>query len=203
MSVANLYVLPLTILLIVFLIVTIVAFCVYRPLRAYRRKRNLVAYAVLIAFFCLSAYQLYGYSLGWNYVWFGIEKTQTPIYAEHQNQFGVICHSSGKREVSFYMTIRCTNATLQANSQQGYIQLNDTAIKIPFNFNGYGQETKPVYFTANANVSSISFYPFIERQKNNPFSVMSGLGEIQCTFDPITNSFAMADSTNQPYPVPA
>jgi hypothetical protein len=203
MSIANLYVLPLTILLIIFLIATIVAFCVYRPMRAYRRKRNLLAYAVLVIVFSLSAYQLYDYSLGWNYVSFGIEKTQTPIFVNQQNQFSVTCHSSGKRVISFYMTIRCANATLQTNNQQGYIQLNDTAIQIPFNFNGFGDEIKPVYFTANANVSSISIYPFIERQKDNPFSVMGGLGEIQCTFDPATNSFAMADSPTQPYPVPA
>jgi hypothetical protein len=202
MSVAYLYVLPLTILLIICLIATIVAFFVYRPLRAYRRKRNLLAYAALIAIFSLSAYQLYDYSLGWNYVTFTIEKTQTPIYADQQNHFSVTCHSGGKRAISFYMTIRSANATLQANSQQGYIQLSDNAIKIPFNFDGSGQETKPLYFTVNANVSSFSIYPFIERQKDNPFSVMSGLGEIQCIFDPATNSFAMADSTNQPYPVP-
>jgi hypothetical protein len=100
------------------------------------------------------------------------------------------------------MTIRCANATLQTNNQQGYIQLNDTAIKIPFSFNGYGKETKPVYFVAEANVSSISFYPVFERSKGNPFSFMGGLSEVRCNLDPATNSFAMADSTPQPYPVP-
>lgn len=193
MSIANLYVLPLTILLIIVLIATIVAFCVYRPLRAYRRKRNLVAYAVLIGIFSLSVYQLYGFSLGWNYVSFGIEKTRTPIYADQQNQFSVTCQSSGKRAVSFYMTIRVTNGTLQTNSQTDYIEVNDTAIKIPFSFTGSGAETKPVFFTVNANVSAVAFYPIIEHQNDSQMSVTTAIREIQCKLDPQTHSYAMAD----------
>jgi hypothetical protein len=83
---------------------------------------------------------------------------------------------------------------LQTVEQQGYIQLNSTAIKIPFNFHGSGTQTKPVYFTADANVSSLAFIPSVERQKDSPLLVWVYLSEIQCTYNPATNTFTMADS---------
>lgn len=185
---------PYIILLAICMIVVIVAFWKYTPIRVYRRKRNLLVYVVSILIIGLIAYQAYDVSLGPNYVSFGIEKTESPIYAGQENQFGVTCYSNGAKEVHFYMVFRCVNATLQISGQQDYIHVNDTAIKIPFSFLGEGEQTKPVYFTADANVSSLAFYPFIERQKDNPILVTAGLSEIQCTWDPTTNSFAMADS---------
>jgi hypothetical protein len=154
----------------------------------------LLVHAVLALTFSLIAYQAYNVTLGPNYISFGIEETQSPIYAGQQNQFSVTCSSDGANEVDFYMVFRCANASLQVEGQQGYVQVNSTAIKIPFSFQGSGEQTQPVYFTADANVSSLSFYPSVERQKDSPMLVTAWLTEIQCTFDPATNSYAMADS---------
>jgi hypothetical protein len=166
-------------------------------IKAYRKKRNLLAYSVIIIILSLITYQAYTVSLGPNYVSFNIQKTSTPIFAEQQNQFSVTCESSGARDIEFYMVIQCSNATLQADRGEGYIQANSTAVKIPFNFHGDGAETKPVYFTADANVSGISFYPSFEGQNGSPFVVEVYLSEFHCTYDAVTNSYAMADS----YPV--
>lgn len=157
----------------------------------------------MITVYCLAVYQVYDISLGKNYVSFGVEKTKTPIYSNHQNQFSLTCRSNGVRVISFYLTVTCANATLQANNQQGYIQVNDTAVKIPFSFNGDGEETKPVFFTADLNVSSISFYPLIEwRQNYGQMYVMTYIREVQCTFDPVTRSYIMLDIPVEPTPVP-
>jgi hypothetical protein len=166
----------------------------YPSLKIYRRKRNLLVYTALVLFFSLIAYQAYTISLGPNYVSFNIQKTETPILAGQQNRFSVTCNSDGARDIEFYMVIQCTNATLQANGQQGYLQVNSTAVKIPFSFHGDGSETKPVYFTADSKVSSISFYPSIEAPNGAPIAVEVYLREIQCTYDATTNSYAMADS---------
>ena len=104
---------PYIILLAICMIVVIVAFWKYPPIRVYRRKRNLLVYAVLILILSLIAYQAYDVSLGPNYVSFGIEKTESPIYAGQENQFGVTCYSNGAKEVHFYMVIQSVNATLQ------------------------------------------------------------------------------------------
>ena len=185
---------PYIILLAICMIVVIVAFWKYPPIRVYRRKRNLLVYAVSILILSLIAYQAYDVSLGPNYVSFGIEKTQTPIYAGQENQFGVTCYSNGVKEMHFYMVIQSANATLQVSSLQDYIQLNDTAIMIPFSFQGSGELTKPVHFTADTNVSGLAFYPSFNQPNDNQVIVTSYLTEIQCNWNPATNSFAMADS---------
>jgi hypothetical protein len=181
-------------LLAVSLLVVVAVFLKFPSIKVYRRKRNLLAYAVLFIVLSLLAYQAYTVSLGPNYVSFSIQKTQTPIFAWQQNQFSVTCTSSGARDIDFYMVIQCSNATLQTGYSEGYIQANNTAVKIPFSFHGDGSETKPVYFTADANASSISFYPSFEDQSGSPFVVEVYLSEFQCVYDAATNSYAMADS---------
>ena len=186
---------PYLALLGVSVLVIVAALLKCPSIKAYRKKRNLLAYAVIIIIIGLIAYQAYNVSLGPNYVSFSIQKTQTPIFAERQNQFSVTCNSDGARDIEFNMVIQCSNATLQADREEGYIQANSTTVKIPFSFHGDGAETKPVYFTADANVSSISFYPSIEARNGSPLVVWVYLSEIQCTYDPLTGSYAMADSS--------
>ncbi|MCW3999991.1 MAG: hypothetical protein NWE93_07115 [Candidatus Bathyarchaeota archaeon] len=193
---------PYLILLAICVLVVLVVFWKYPPMRAYRRKRNLMAYAALIAIFCLISYRAYDVTAGPNLVSFGIQKTQSPIFVGQQNQFTVTCYSQGAKNVQFYVVFKSANATLQTGGQQGYIQVNDTAIKIPFSFHGEGQETKPVYFTA-ANATSLSFYPSVERQTDSPMIVTAYLTNIQCNWDEATQSFAMADSPPLAVPMPA
>jgi hypothetical protein len=147
----------------------------------------------------LVIYLAYDNSLGTTYVTFATKKPQTPIYAEYQNQFTLTAYSGGQRPVSFDVILRCRNVTFQVINQQDYIQLNETAIRIPFSFHGSNDETRSIYFTVDANVSSFSFYSSIERQGNNRDVAIGGLGEMQCQLDPVTHSYAMADST--PYPI--
>jgi hypothetical protein len=186
--------LPYLMLLAIGLVVVIAVIWKRPSMRLYRRKRNILVYSVLALVFSLIALQAYEVSLGPNYISFGIEKTATPIYIGIENHFSVTCYSDGGKQASFYMIIKSANATLQTKGETGYIQVNDTAIKIPFSFQGSGQLTKPIYFTAYANVSSLEFYPVIERQDDSPIIVTSYLSEIQCMWDPTTNSFSMADS---------
>ena len=134
---------PYIMLLVVCLIVVIVAFWKYPLMRVYRRKRNLLVYAVMILVMSLIAYQAYDVSLGPDYILsFGIQKTASQIYAGQENQFVVTCYSNGAKEVHFYMVIQSANATLQVGYLQDYIQLNDTAIMIPFSFHGSGEQTE-------------------------------------------------------------
>ena len=188
-------------LFIVCFAVFLVCLVKFPSLRVYRRKRNLLIYFALSLLLSLIAYPAAVVPLGPNYVSFGIDKTQTPIYSGQPNQFSVTCTSEGGKQASFYMVIKSANATLQVNGEEGYLQLNATAIKIPFLFQGTGEQTKRVHFTAEADVSSIEFYPSVERQNgDDSFIVTTWLSAVQCTWNPATASFVMADS--MPLPVP-
>jgi hypothetical protein len=92
------------------------------------------------------------------------------------------------------MVIRSDNATLNADGQRGYIQVNATAIKIPFSFQSGGVQTKLMYFTVDANVSSFSFYPTVERINNSPIIIWVYLNEIRGTYNQTTHSYLMGDS---------
>lgn len=199
MSIANLYFVPCIFLITLSSIIILLCFIKFKSLRNIRRRRNWVIYGSLILL-GLIFYQAYYASLGPNDVSFLIQKTQNPIYSGQQNQFSITCTSSGIKQVDFYMVVRSDNATLHVNGQPSYIQVNATVIKIPFSFQGSGTQTKPVYFTADSNVSSLSFYPKVERINNSPMVVWSYLTEIQCTYNRATQSFTMADSYPQAVP---
>jgi hypothetical protein len=201
MSVADpfTHVIPYIMLLAICLVVLLACLVGVPSLRIYKRKRNLAVYVLFILVLGSIVYQTYNVSLGPNYITFSIEKTQMPIYPRQQNHFNVVCSSDGVKNANFNMFILCSNATVQVAGQQDYIQVNDTCIKIAFSFNGGGEETKPVYFTAEANVASIEFYPRVERGSGD-YVVAVYLSEIHCNWDTTTHSFAMADSS--PLPVP-
>jgi hypothetical protein len=190
---------PYIMLLTVCLLVFIGCLVGVRSLRVYRRKRNIAVYAVFIVAFVSIAYLTYGASLGPNYVSFSIAKAQTPIYPGQQNSFSITCHSDGAKDANFYMIILSENASLTTAGQQGYIQVNQTCIKIPFSFHGAGEQTKPVYFTAQANTDSLEFRPRVERGSGD-YVVSVYLSEIQCNWDTATHSYAMGDSMPLPEP---
>lgn len=189
MSVANLYFIPCIFLIVLTSIIILLCFVKFKSLRNIRRRRNWAIYASLVLLGLLF-YQAYYASLGPNSVYFSLQEPQTPVYSGHENQFSITCSSGGLRQGNFYMILRSDNATLSTKGQPGYIQVNATAIKIPFS--SQGVQTKIVYFTADANVSSFSFYPTVER--DNPIAVWVFLNEIHSTYDPATRSYLMGDS---------
>jgi hypothetical protein len=65
------------------------------------------------------------------------------------------------------------------------------------NYDGHRSQTKPIYFTADENVSGFSFYPTAKFEGQPYLLVEDYLREIHCVWDPATGSFAMADS----YPI--
>lgn len=191
---------PYILLFFVCLFAFLICIIKFRSLRIYHRKRNLLVYGVFALILILIVHQANEVSLGPSYISYGIKKTQTPIYALEQNQFGVTIYCDGGKEAIFYMVLKSANATLQVDGQTDYIQVNDTAVKIPVSFQGSGEQTKPVYFTVNANVSTVEFYPSIERESDSSMMVTTWLSEIRCVLDPATGKYAMADSL--PIPVP-
>lgn len=191
MSVANLYFIPCIFLIVLSSIIILLCFVKFKSLRNIRRRRNWAIYASLVLL-GLVFYQAYYASLGPNSVYFSLQKPQTPVYSGHENQFSITCSSGGLNKADFYMVLRSDNATLSTKDQPGYIQVNATAIKIPFNFQGGGTQTKTVYFTADTNVSSFSFYPTVER--NSPIIIWVFLNEIRSTYDPGTRGYLMGDS---------
>ncbi len=116
-----------------------IAVCFYRfpSLRSIRKPRNLLVYLVMLLLLGSVAYQVYDAFLGVSVVTYD---ANTLSFADNEFVAGqvfeleVFCENLGMRETSFYLTLTSTNASLTVGSQQNYIQVNNTAIKIPFHF---------------------------------------------------------------------
>ena len=157
---------------------------------------------ILLILFCSSiVYRAYDVSLGPNHISFSIENSVKRVYAGVESQFSITGTSGGSRDVSFYLVLTSANATLLVEGEPGYIQMNKTAIKIPFSFNGSGKEIKPIHFTVDANVTSFELYPSFEHSKDRyNYLIMASLGEIYCMLDPTTDSYTVPKSLGWPVP---
>jgi hypothetical protein len=166
MSMASLYFLPSVVLLIVLLITIPICFLMFSSLRKYRRKRNLLVYTVLALMLSLLAFEAYDQFVGPAIV--SITLAGEPFFANRVNPIEVTVENLAGRETSFYLVLKSTNATLVADSPD-IIQLNSTAVKIPFNLHSLHEEvTKTVHFQMDDTVTGCIFYPSIERSNHGP-----------------------------------
>lgn len=166
----------------------------YPSIKVYRQKRNIIFYAAIAIVLSLIAYQACDIAAGPDYIAFSSQRTQTSIYSGQQNQFSITCSCNGLKDASFYLVVAGENATLQANGQPGYVQLNATAIQVPFSFHGGGEQTKPIFFTAAENVSGISFYSTPKFENHSSLLVEFYLSDIHCIWDSANGSFVMGNS---------
>ena len=159
MSIAHVSPYPYIILLVVMLAVVVVCFCRFPSLKSIRNPRNLVIYLVILLLLLSATYQVYDAFLGVSVVTYdvnilgfaGNEFLAGPVF-----EFEVICENLGMCETSFYLTLTSTNASLEVGSQQDYIRVRNTALKIPFHFDAssiHAKETISVSVTIDGFAS--------------------------------------------------
>ena len=189
--------------IVLFVIITVVALaCLvkFSSLRKYRKKRNLLVYGVVALLLSLTGYQsvnvAYQASMGTMMITYDVEFHRAPLYAGQTSQFTVSCEVLGRQETSFYLVLNGENASLTADTQE-YVQMNGTAIKIPFTLNSPHQEvTKIVHFKINENVTSCRIQTDTEPiQPSNHGPIVTGATDhIDCILNPRTNSYTFTDS---------
>jgi hypothetical protein len=86
-------------------------------------------------------------------------------YPEKINQFNLTCEYLESNPASFYMIVNSINVSFPAQTQETYVPVNDTAIKVLFTVSEgtspIHKDTKPILFSINENVTGFSFtiYP--------------------------------------------
>jgi len=181
----------------VFLAVLSVCFFKVPSFRVYRKRRNLIIYAVSALILGLLAYQAYDSFLGPAYVSYSLENGETRFYAGRVNTLSVSSSNMGMRTASFNLILKSVNASFTPNTQQNYVQVNSTIIKVPFSFPQGGRETKPVQFTIDENVSAFAFYTSTDMGNGDAhFSVYFVL-HAESVWDSKTSSFTLT-----PVPTP-
>jgi hypothetical protein len=185
------YAIPYEIMLIVCLAIFLALLLKFPSLRKYRKKRNLVLYAVAGLVLVLTGYHAYDLSLGPTYVSYGIADTSKQFYAIEVNQLDVFSNTHRVDKASFYVDLRAVNASFEVNNDPNDLRVNSTLIKIPFTFQESSSQTKPVLFTMNGNVSSFEFHLAVEEQKDSTIHVTSWMSEVYCAWDSTKQSYSI------------
>ena len=189
---------PYITLAVVCIIVSILLFLKVPSLRKIRQKRNLIVYAALVLILGLTVYQAYDISLGPKVISYNVAKSEKEFYAGQVNKLNISCESLCMRETSFYLVLKSVNSSLVVENQQNYIQLNSTAIKIPFTLSSLHEiQSKVVFFTIDKNVANFEFYPNVERLKDFPI-VTGSTSQVQCAWNSTTSSY-IVDIIPGPY----
>ncbi len=116
-----------------------------------------------------TAFEAYDASLGPAIVTYSFDAPEGNFHAGRTNQFNIVCTSLGQRQTSFDLIVKAINVSLFVLSEQDYIQVNSTTIKIPFALNGLRQtQSKLVQFTIDQNVTAFELLYFIDYKKGGP-----------------------------------
>lgn len=177
--------------LIVGFILLLVLLAKFPTLRNFRKKQTLIMYFAAASVFGLLIFLTYDTNLGPTVV------TSTITPSDGSYKFGAVCQfiisvtNLEHRAANFYLVLTAVNASLLAQNQPDYIQVNSTALKIPFSIPGAFryQESKPVYFTINENVTGFSIYD------RDHFSVLrvAWTTQMDCQWNNTDKSYSIFD----------
>ena len=152
------YAIPYVFLIIIVAIVAAALFAKFPSLRNYRRKRSIAVYSALLLVFAVLVFQAYDVGCI-TFVGYRVE-SETKIHTEASKQIGLTCSSQGIRPCSFYLVLRSVNASFPTQAHPDYIQINETAVKVPFTLSGMfspTEATRYVPFEIDENVTDFSF----------------------------------------------
>jgi hypothetical protein len=149
---------PYVFLIMIVAVVAFVLFMKFPSLRNYRRKRTIVVYSALLLVFALLVFQAYDVGC-LAFVGYHVE-SEPKFYPKSVKQLNLTSSSQGIRSCSFYLVLRSVNASFPTQAQLNYIQINETAVKVPFTLSGLFSPTvvtKYLVFEIDKDVTGFSF----------------------------------------------
>jgi len=181
------FALPYIVVFVAVLIVVLVLLVKFPSLRKYRRKRNILIYLVVALTLVLLVYQI-DFVTRVAVVDYSIDARGLRFYPGEVNEISVYCSNSGDRACSFYLVLSSVNASFPAQTQQTYLQINNTMVKVPFllheRWSSMSADSKPVFFTIDENVTGFSFSLSLEANSYNPVVVYSApFSRIWCVWN--------------------
>jgi hypothetical protein len=169
---------------------------IFPSMRNYRRTRNIWFYVValliiaLLVFLVSEAPNLSKRAMV-NYGYAGDQK----YYQRADNQFVIACNNFGDKAASFYIICSGFNASLQVKTQQDYVQVNSTTVKIPFSLQESGlplsEDRKTVFFSVDENAARFEFTFWLEALSSSVV-VVSGDYHVSYTWNVTENCFVQS-----------
>ena len=190
----TIYAIPYVILIIILTIFALASFMKFPSLRNYRRKRNIVVYSALLLVFALLLFQTYDVS-SVALISYKIEPhfSFDPDAAKH---IGVTCSSRGGRSCSYYLILKSVNASFPTLTEQNYLHISDTAVKVPFTISGLfspTEVTKYLFFEIDKNVTGFSF-SILPDSWSSIYMFVSGQQSVSYIWNGTENCFMLNES---------
>jgi membrane-bound acyltransferase YfiQ involved in biofilm formation len=184
---------PYVIALLGFVIVFVALLVVFPSMRKYRRKRNMLVYVVVLLIIVLLVFQIneapnlskramvnYGYAGDLKY------------YKKADNQFVIACDNFGDKPAKFYINCTAFNASLQVKTEQDYVQVSSTVVKVPFLLQERGlplsEDRKQVFFSVDENATEFEFTFWLE-ELSSPLIPGYGDYAVRYTWNSTENCF--------------
>ena len=190
----KIYAIPYIILIIILAIFALALFMKFPSLRNYRKKRNIVVYPVLLLIFALLAFQAYDVS-SVALVGYRVE-SHFNFDPEATKHIGVTCSIQGAKSCSFHLILKSFNASFPTLTEQNYVHISDTAVKVPFTISGLfspTEVTKYVFFEIDENVTGFSFSILPESWSSMALFV-SGQPSVSYVWNETENCFMLHES---------
>jgi hypothetical protein len=132
-------------------------------------KKRIIAIVSLIVIIVLVVVVLI-YELNPPYIDYGINDV-SKYYPAEGNAVTVYYFDRGGRASNFYLTLKLTNVTFSNQTEQPYLQVNSTLVKLLFNKGWWGSATpnnKTVFFTIDDDATGFSLDLSLEWNAQNP-----------------------------------
>ena len=138
-----------------------------------KKKRNIAIIGIFSVVVLTIAAFVYS-TLQAPYVDYGIDIVPH-FYPNEYNTVTVYYFDRGGRPVNFYLTMGFTNATFNNRTEQPYLQINSTTVRILLN-KGWGSavsNNRTIFFAIDSNTNSFTLDLFLERYEQNPVYLYS------------------------------
>ncbi|MGD6807844.1 MAG: hypothetical protein ACQCN4_12910 [Candidatus Bathyarchaeia archaeon] len=172
MAIAVLYWYPILVFVVIFLAMTAFSLIKFSSLRNIHKKRNWLFYAAVTLIVVVPAYEAYNDFIGPAIVSYRTADGQNYFYPDRVNQLTVTSSNLGMRATSFNLIVKAVNASMMVEGQD-YVQINSTAVKIPFSLVQKETRTRTIKFMIDKNVASFDFHFDIDHQAGSPISTTS------------------------------
>jgi len=128
---------------------------------------------------------------------YSIDDNVTKYYPDEKNSIVIRSSNNGDRDANFYLVLSFTNASFSNQTEQPYVEVNSTIVKIPFLLDKSGASmdasSKSVFFKIDNNVTVFSFHLSLEKRDSNSLESLGSLYDLSYRWNAITKYYEQSE----------
>jgi hypothetical protein len=185
------YATPYLIGLIVCILVFSALLLKFRSHWSGHKKSIFTGYAVVALVAGVLVYQAYDTGLGPTHIGYDFTLTTDTFKPDAVNQFNITSGNNGLRAANYQIVLNAVNASFTEDNPTEYIRVDNSTIRIPFDFNQAKPATmsKQVFFKIDTNATGFSIHTGLEAAPDSKLVVTIWTDKMQANFNPSLDSY--------------